>query len=109
MRPVSDSNDWPEAQSFRRKLLRWYRRHGRRDLPWKRVPTPYSVWVSEIMLQQTQVATVIPYFERFLQRFPGVNSLASASLDEVLHHWSGLGYYARARHLHRTARFIVQR
>jgi len=106
---VSDSNDWPETQSFRRKLLRWYRRHGRRDLPWKRVPTPYSVWVSEIMLQQTQVATVIPYFERFLQRFPGVNSLASASLDEVLHHWSGLGYYARARHLHRTARFIVQR
>jgi len=106
---VSDSNDWPEAQSFRRKLLQWYRRHGRRDLPWKRQPTPYSVWVSEIMLQQTQVATVIPYFERFVQRFPDLNTLAGATLDEVLHHWSGLGYYARARHLYCAARFIVER
>ncbi|MGH8581114.1 MAG: A/G-specific adenine glycosylase [Gammaproteobacteria bacterium] len=78
-------------------------------MPWKREPTPYSVWVSEIMLQQTQVSTVIPYFERFLQRFPDVNSLAAAALDEVLHHWSGLGYYARARHLSRAARFIVER
>jgi A/G-specific adenine glycosylase len=89
-----------------RRLLRWFERHGRHDLPWQQNPTPYRVWVSEIMLQQTRVATVIPYFERFLARFPGVTALADAPEDEVLHLWSGLGYYARARNLHRAARQI---
>ncbi|HWP94259.1 MAG TPA: A/G-specific adenine glycosylase [Gammaproteobacteria bacterium] len=91
------------GDDFARRVLAWYRAHGRRDLPWQREPTPYRVWVSEIMLQQTQVATVIPYYERFMRRFPDVTALAAASLDEVLHHWSGLGYYARARNLHRAA------
>ena len=93
--------------AFAARILAWYDRHGRHDLPWQREPTPYRVWVSEIMLQQTQVATVIPYYERFMQRFPDVSSLALASGDEVLHHWSGLGYYARARNLHRAARQIM--
>ncbi len=91
---------------FRQQVLRWYDRHGRRDLPWKRRPTPYRVWVSEIMLQQTQVATVIPYYERFMARFPDVRALADAPLDDVLALWSGLGYYARARNLHAAARAI---
>ncbi len=90
-------------------LLRWFDSDGRRDLPWQRDPTPYRVWVSEIMLQQTQVGTVVGYFERFMARFPDVASLASARLDEVLHLWSGLGYYARARNLHRAALAVVQR
>jgi len=81
--------------------------HGRKNLPWQISPTPYRVWLSEIMLQQTQVATVIPYFERFIQQFPTVTALAEASLDDVLHYWSGLGYYARARNLHKTATIIV--
>jgi A/G-specific adenine glycosylase len=89
------------------RLLAWSAAHGRKDLPWQQDPTPYRVWVSEIMLQQTQVATVIPYFQRFMQRFPDVASLAAAPLDEVLHLWSGLGYYARARNLHEAARAIV--
>jgi len=84
-------------------LLAWFDRHGRKDLPWQRDVTPYRVWVSEIMLQQTQVTTVIPYYQRFMTRFPEVRTLAEAPLDDVLHHWSGLGYYARARNLHRTA------
>ncbi|HKT32848.1 MAG TPA: A/G-specific adenine glycosylase [Gammaproteobacteria bacterium] len=87
-------------------LLRWWRSQGRHDLPWQRRRTPYRVWVSEIMLQQTQVATVIPYYRRFLTRFPSVSALADAPLDDVLHLWSGLGYYARARHLHKTAQLI---
>ncbi|MEN9808010.1 MAG: hypothetical protein RL756_2530 [Pseudomonadota bacterium] len=87
-------------------LLAWHASSGRHDLPWQRERTPYRVWVSEIMLQQTQVSTVIPYFERFMQRFPDVTSLAQAPLDEVLHLWTGLGYYARARNLHRAARRI---
>ncbi|CAK0742751.1 adenine DNA glycosylase [Gammaproteobacteria bacterium] len=91
------------ALSFSRRLLAWYDEHGRHDLPWQRSPTPYLVWISEIMLQQTRVATVIPYFEKFTARFPNLNSLAAAPLDEVLAFWSGLGYYARARHLHRAA------
>ncbi len=95
--------------SFSKRLLDWYQQHGRKDLPWQADPTPYRVWVSEIMLQQTQVATVIPYYERFMARFPGVLDLASAELDQVLHHWSGLGYYARARHLHAAAQLIVRR
>ena len=88
------------------RLIAWHARHGRHDLPWQRERTAYRVWVSEIMLQQTQVATVIPYFERFMQRFPGVRALADAEVDEVLHLWTGLGYYARARNLHRAARQI---
>ncbi|HEY1284269.1 MAG TPA: A/G-specific adenine glycosylase [Steroidobacteraceae bacterium] len=84
-------------------LLAWHARHGRHDLPWQQDRTPYRVWVSEIMLQQTQVATVLPYYERFMKRFPDVRALASARIDDVLHLWTGLGYYARARNLHRAA------
>jgi A/G-specific adenine glycosylase len=91
---------------FSRRVLAWFDAHGRKDLPWQQDPSPYRVWVSEIMLQQTQVATVIPYFEAFMARFPGLADLAAASLDEVLKHWSGLGYYARARNLHRAAQQI---
>lgn len=89
-------------------MLKWYDRHGRKALPWKRTRDAYAIWVSEIMLQQTQVATVIPYFEKFLTRFPDVAMLARAPLDDVLHLWTGLGYYARARHLHRAAQQIVR-
>ena len=89
------------------RLLAWFDQHGRHDLPWQRDPSAYRVWVSEIMLQQTQVATVIPYFERFMQRFYSVRALARADIDEVLHLWSGLGYYARGRNLHRAANLIV--
>jgi A/G-specific adenine glycosylase len=88
-------------------LIGWHARHGRHDLPWQRERTPYRVWVSEIMLQQTQVATVIGYYERFMRRFPDVATLAAAPLDEVLHLWSGLGYYSRARNLHRAAQRVV--
>jgi A/G-specific adenine glycosylase len=88
------------------ELLHWFDAHGRKELPWQRDPTPYRVWVSEIMLQQTQVATVIPYFERFVACFPDVSTLARANRDEVLHLWSGLGYYARARNLHHAAQQI---
>jgi A/G-specific adenine glycosylase len=84
-------------------LTEWHARQGRHDLPWQRNRTPYRVWVSEIMLQQTQVATVIPYYERFMQRFPDVRTLADAPIDDVLHLWAGLGYYARARNMHRAA------
>ena len=94
------------STNFSNRILAWFEEHGRKDLPWQRDVTPYRVWVSEIMLQQTQVATVVPYFERFMARFPDVHALADASLDEVLHHWSGLGYYARARNLHRAARIV---
>jgi A/G-specific adenine glycosylase len=88
-------------------LIAWHQRHGRHDLPWQRERTPYRVWISEIMLQQTQVATVIGYYERFMQRFPDVACLAAAPLDEVLHVWSGLGYYSRARNLQRAAQLIL--
>ena len=97
----------PAARPFADALLVWFDRHGRRDLPWQRDPTPYRVWVSEIMLQQTRVAAVIPYFERFTARFPDVGSLAAAEADEVLELWSGLGYYARGRNLHAAARAIA--
>jgi A/G-specific adenine glycosylase len=100
-RPASNTED-----SFAARVLRWAGRHGRSDLPWQQQPTPYRVWVSEIMLQQTQVATVIPYYQRFMLRFPNVQSLAEAPLDDVLHLWSGLGYYARARNLQRAAQRI---
>jgi len=91
---------------FAARLLAWFDEHGRKDLPWQRDITPYRVWISEIMLQQTQVATVIPYFERFMASFPDVTTLADASEDAVLAHWSGLGYYARARNLHKAARLV---
>lgn len=96
-----------EPATFADRLLAWYDRHGRHDLPWQQQRTPYRVWVSEIMLQQTQVATVIPYFQRFMARFPDVASLAMASQDEVLHLWTGLGYYARGRNLHKAAQMVM--
>jgi A/G-specific adenine glycosylase len=94
------------AEHFSNRVFNWYAQHKRRHLPWQHPATPYRVWVSEIMLQQTQVATVISYFERFMARFPSITRLAAAHLDEVLELWSGLGYYARARNLHRTARVV---
>ncbi|HHO70582.1 MAG TPA: A/G-specific adenine glycosylase [Halothiobacillus sp.] len=94
---------------FAERLLAWYEIHGRHDLPWQHPRNAYRVWVSEIMLQQTQVQTVIGYFQRFMQRFPDISSLAAASLDEVLALWAGLGYYARARNLHRAARQIIDK
>lgn len=94
---------------FASALLDWFDLAGRHDLPWLHPRTPYRVWLSEIMLQQTQVKTVIPYFQRFLEAFPQLQDLAAASLDEVLAQWSGLGYYARARNLHATARLCVER
>ncbi len=92
---------------FQRRLLRWYSTH-KRVLPWRNRPTPYRVWISEIMLQQTQVQTVLPYYERFIKRFPDVAALAAATEDEVLRYWAGLGYYSRARNLHRAANMIMQ-
>ena len=94
--------------SFAEPLVAWQRAQGRHDLPWQATRDPYRVWLSEVMLQQTQVATVIPYYERFLARFPDVQALARASQEEVLRLWSGLGYYARGRNLHRAAREIAR-
>lgn len=93
---------------FTETLISWYAQAGRKDLPWQRQPTAYRIWVSEIMLQQTQVNTVIPYYQAFMQEFPTVTVLAQAELNTVLHYWSGLGYYARARHLHQAAQIITQ-
>ncbi|MCD7097171.1 A/G-specific adenine glycosylase [Stenotrophomonas sp. MMGLT7] len=95
--------------TFAARLLAWFDRHGRHDLPWQHPRTPYRVWLSEIMLQQTQVATVIPYFQRFVAAFPTLPDLAAASTDAVMAHWAGLGYYARARNLHAAARLCVER
>lgn len=97
-----------EIPAVRRALLRWYRRHAR-DLPWRRSRTPYTVWISEIMLQQTQVATAAPHFERFIARFPDVATLAGADISDVLKAWEGLGYYGRARNLHRAAKAVMQK
>ena len=91
---------------FAQRVLDWYDEHGRHDLPWQQDMTPYRVWVSEIMLQQTQVATVIPYYLRFMQELPSVEALAAADEDQVLHLWTGLGYYSRARNLHKAARRV---
>jgi len=102
----ADMTGW-QPDGFATAVLGWFEQHGRKDLPWQREPTPYRVWVSEIMLQQTQVSVVIPYFERFMARFPDLAALAAAAQDEVLHLWSGLGYYARARNLHRAAQLIA--
>jgi A/G-specific adenine glycosylase len=93
--------------SFAAKLTAWQREHGRRDLPWQGTRDPYRIWLSEVMLQQTQVSAVIPYYERFLRRFPTVAALAAASEDQVLRLWSGLGYYARGRNLHAAAKAVV--
>lgn len=95
------------AAAFRRALLRWYAQHGR-DLPWRRTCDPYAILVSELMLQQTTVATVVPHFERWMRRFPDVTTLAAASENDVLHAWQGLGYYARARHLQAAAKQIAR-
>ncbi|MBP9699159.1 MAG: A/G-specific adenine glycosylase [Elusimicrobia bacterium] len=95
-------------QAFRHRLARWYKRQGRHDLPWRGAFAPYQVLVSEFMLQQTTVATVIPYFHRFLRSFPTVEKLARSPLEKVLERWAGLGYYARARNLHRTAKILVR-
>lgn len=93
--------------NFATQVLNWYQQHGRKDLPWQQDINAYRVWISEVMLQQTQVATVIPYYQRFMQSFPTLYDLAKAPMDEVLQHWSGLGYYSRARNLHKTANIIV--
>src|SRR5687768_4374239 len=96
-------------ESFSTRIVRWQRGHGRHGLPWQGTRDAYRIWLSEVMLQQTQVTTVLPYYERFLARFPDVAALAAAPLDEVLAHWSGLGYYARARNLHRAALHVMER
>ena len=93
---------------FSDRVLRWFGEHGRKDFPWQQHGGPYEIWVSEIMLQQTQVQTVSPYYERFMRRFPDIESVAAVDIDVVLRHWSGLGYYARARNLHRAAQIICE-
>ena len=93
---------------FAARLIRWHKRHGRHDLPWQNTRDPYRVWLSEIMLQQTQVATVLPYYQRFLERFPTLAALAAAPVDAVMALWSGLGYYARARNLHACAQAVME-
>lgn len=94
-------------RAFSSRLLKWFDRHGRHDLPWQHPRSAYRVWLAEVMLQQTQVTTAIPYYQRFLKRFPSIAALARAPQDDVLALWSGLGYYARARNLHRAAQLIV--
>lgn len=96
-----------QPKYFRKLVLEWFDQFGRKDLPWQVNPTPYRVWISEIMLQQTQVTTVIPYYRRFMDQLPTIEVLSAASIDTVLHLWSGLGYYARARNLHRAAQIIT--
>ncbi|MGX2974982.1 A/G-specific adenine glycosylase [Ursidibacter arcticus] len=108
---MKSKSQFPLAQAstnddFAQAVLTWFEQYGRKHLPWQQQKTLYGVWLSEVMLQQTQVATVIPYFERFMVRFPTVQALADASIDEVLHLWTGLGYYARARNLHKAAQTI---
>ena len=95
--------------SLTQSILDWHDRHGRTDLPWQDARDPYLIWISEIMLQQTQVATVIPYFERFTHRFPDIATLAAAPIDDVLHLWTGLGYYARARNLYAAAQLVMSK
>lgn len=99
----------PASNPFARRVLAWFDQHGRKDLPWQRDTSAYRVWLSEIMLQQTQVKTVIPYFERFTDAFADVHALAAAPQDEVLHLWTGLGYYARARNLHKAAKVVSEK
>src|SRR5206468_12187103 len=97
----------PDPRALHRRLLAWYDRH-RRDVPWRRTRDPYPVWLSEVMLQQTQVATARPYYDAFLERFPTLADLARAKPDQVLAAWAGLGYYRRARHFHEAARTVVR-
>jgi len=97
----------PPITIINKQLLKWHAQHGRHDLPWQNTRDAYRIWVSEIMLQQTQVATVIPYYQRFMAEFPDVTALANAKPDQVLHLWTGLGYYARARNLHKTAQLVA--
>ena len=104
--PAGITRRYPVSTNFADRLSAWQERHGRRNLPWQGGRDPYRIWVSEIMLQQTQVAAVIPYYRRFLARFPNLVALARAEEDEVLGLWAGLGYYARARNLHRAAQTI---
>jgi A/G-specific adenine glycosylase len=106
--PVRQTAGIDERQ-FAPRLLAWFDAHGRKGLPWQQNPTAYRVWVSEVMLQQTQVSAVVPYFNRFMQRFPTLQALAQAPLDEVLHQWTGLGYYARARNLQACAKLLMER
>jgi A/G-specific adenine glycosylase len=106
--PLSQAAAAPWVPAFAERLVRWQKSHGRHSLPWQNTRDPYRVWLSEIMLQQTQVATVLDYYTRFLQRFPTVAELAAAPGDEVLGLWSGLGYYSRARNLHRCAQDVVR-
>ena len=94
-------------KEFSTRVIEWHKKEGRKNLPWQKRKSPYKVWISEVMLQQTQVVTVIPYFIKFIKRFPDVKKLSEANLDEVLGYWSGLGYYARARNIHLSAREIV--
>lgn len=103
-----DQNDThPKAYEFASHLIAWQKEQGRHDLPWQHTQNPYRVWLSEVMLQQTQVVTVIPYYRRFIERFPTVSDLAAATEHEVLALWTGLGYYSRARHLHQCAQMVM--
>ena len=97
-----------EVATVQARVLAWFDQHGRKDLPWQQDTTPYRVWVSEIMLQQTNTTTVQPYFLNFIQKWPTIYDLAGAELDQILHAWQGLGYYARARNLHKCAKIIVK-
>ncbi len=106
--PRMDISPASDDGSFARCLMAWHAQHGRHDLPWQNTRDPYRIWLSEIMLQQTQVEAVIPYYARFLARFPDLASLAAAATDEVMALWSGLGYYARARNLHKAAQAVMQ-
>lgn len=98
-----------DIKQFQTRVLKWYRIHGRHELPWQKLPSPYKVWLSEVMLQQTQVKTVIPYYKRFIKQFPTIQSLAKASIDEVFSLWSGLGYYRRARYLHEASKILCKK
>ena len=106
-RTVADTTPVPEDPEFSADVIRWQKQHGRHALPWQNTRDAYRIWLSEIMLQQTQVAAVIPYYQRFLERFPDVAALAAAPTEDVMAHWSGLGYYARARNLQRCAQRVV--
>ena len=101
-------SDLQPVEHFAPRVLAWFDQHGRKSLPWQEDKTPYRVWISEIMLQQTQVTTVIPYYHKFMASFPTVEALAAAEQDDVLAHWSGLGYYARARNMHKAAKMLVE-
>ncbi len=109
MKRLADSGTAAADSAFAESLVAWQKRHGRHQLPWQQTRDAYRIWLSEIMLQQTQVATVVPYYQRFLQRFPDVAALAAAPVEEVMALWAGLGYYTRARNLHRCAQAVVER